>query len=75
MIAMPPLCPKRGASLARLSAIFGAVFLISVGVCGYSIHTGDEFGGTPGFVSFLGMILSVVSLVVIGITALIRMSK
>ena len=72
MIAMSVSQPQRGVTLARLAALFAAMFLISLGICGYSVHTGDQFGGEPGFLSFIGMLVSGVSLVVIGVTALIR---
>jgi hypothetical protein len=72
---MSPSVPNRGVSLAKLAAFFAATFIISLGICGYSLHTGQEFGGNPGFFSLLGMIVSTVCLLAIGVTALIRMYK
>ena len=72
MMPMSPSEPKGGVSLAKLAAFFAAVFVVSLGICGYSAHSGDEFGGTPGFLSFIGMIVSTVCLLAIGLTALIR---
>ncbi len=72
MMPTSPLEPKREFSLAKLAAFFSAVFIVSLGICGYSAHSGDEFGGTPGFLSLIGMIVSTVCLLAIGLTALIR---
>jgi len=51
------------------------MFIVSLGICGYSSRTGEEFGGTPGFLSFVGMLVATVCLLAIGITALIRLYK
>ena len=48
------------------------MFIVSLGICGYSAHTGEQFGGTPGFLSLIGMIVSTVCLLAIGLAALIR---
>jgi hypothetical protein len=72
MIAMPSSESKRGVSLAKLVAFFAATFVISVGICGYSLHGTQQFGGNAGFLSLIGMIVSAVSLLVIGVVALIR---
>jgi len=75
MMPTSPSEPKGGVSLAKLAAFFAAVFVVSLGICGYSVHTGDEFGGTPGFLSLIGMLVSAVSLLVLGVLALIRSYK
>jgi len=75
MMPTPPSEPKREASLAKLAAFFAAMFIVSLGICGYSSHTGEEFGGTPGFLSFIGMLVSTVCLLAIGAASLIRMHK
>jgi hypothetical protein len=72
---MSPLEPKYGVSLAKLAAFFAATFIISLGICGYSLHGTEEFGGNAGFLSLIGMIVSAASLLVIGVTALIRTYK
>jgi hypothetical protein len=69
---MSPPSSNRGVSLAKLAAFFAATFIISLGICGYSIHGTQQFGGTPGFVSLIGMIVSAVCLLVLGVVALIR---
>ena len=59
-------------SLAKMAAFFASVFIICVGVCGYSTTSGrDEFGGIPGFLSFIGMAATAISLLAIGIAAII----
>ena len=59
-------------SLAKMAAFFASVFIICVGVCGYSTTSGrDEFGGIPGFLSFIGRVVSAISLFAIGIAAVI----
>ncbi len=75
MMPTSPSEPKREVSLAKLAAFFAAMFIVSLGICGYSVHTGDEFGGTPGLLSFIGMIVSTVCLLAIGVAALIRTYK
>jgi hypothetical protein len=75
MIAMSSSERNRGLSLAKLAAFFGAMFIVSLGICGYSVHTGDEFGGTPGFLSFTGMIISAVFLLAIGVTVAFRVVR
>ena len=72
---MSPSEPKRGVSLAKLAAFFAAMFIVSLGICGYSAHTGEQFDGTPGFLSLIGMIVSTGCLLVIGLAALIRTYK
>ena len=72
---MSPSEPKRRVSLAKLAAFFAAMFIVSLGICGYSAHTSEQFGGTPGFLSFIGMIVSTVCLLAIGLAALIRTYK
>jgi hypothetical protein len=64
--------PESGPSLAKLAAFFAATFIVSLGICGYSTRTSEEFGGTPGFFSLIGMLISSVCLLAIGVTALIR---
>jgi hypothetical protein len=75
MMPMSPPEPKRGVSLAKLASFFAAMFIVSLGICGYSAHTGQEFGGTPGFLSLIGMIVSTVCLLAIGLAALIGTYK
>ena len=75
MMPTPPSEPKREASLAKLAAFLAAMFIVSLGICGYSSHTGEEFGGTPGFLSFVGMLVSTICLLAIGVAVLIRMYK
>ena len=59
-------------SLAKMAAFFACLFLISLGICGYSTsHSDDSFGGTLGFFSFIGIAASGISLVGIGIAALV----
>jgi hypothetical protein len=70
-----PSKPKREASLAKLAALFASMFIVSLGICGYSSRTGEGFGGTPGFLSFVGMLVATVCLLAIGITALLRLYK
>ena len=72
---MPFPSPTRGTSLARLAAIFAATFIVSLGICGYSLHGTQQFGGNAGFLSLIGMIVSAVSLLAIGLVALIRTYK
>jgi hypothetical protein len=69
--------PNGGHSpLAKLAALFAAAFIVSFGICGYSTsHGQDEFGGTPGFLSFIGMAISFISLLAIGLTALFRIIR
>jgi hypothetical protein len=75
MIAMSPSDPKRETSSAKLAAISAATFLISLGICGYSLHTGPEFGGMPGFLSLLGMLVSLAILIAVGLTAVFRLVR
>jgi hypothetical protein len=57
-----------------MAAFFACLFLICVGICGYSpSHSGNEFGGTPGFFSFIGMAVAAISLIAICIAALIEL--
>ena len=67
--------PMHGTSLAKLAAISAATFIISLGICGYSVHTGPEFGGTPGFLSLLGMLVSLAVLLAVGLTAVFRLVR
>lgn len=75
MIAMSPSEPTRGTSSAKLAAISAATFIISLGICGYSLHTGPEFGGMPGFLSLLGMLVSLAVLLAVGLTAVFRLVR
>ena len=75
MRPMSPTASNRGISLAKLAAFFAATFVISLGICGYSLHGTEEFGGNTGFLSMIGMVVSAVSLLVIGVAALIRTYK
>lgn len=67
--------PKRGTSLARLATISAATFIISLGICGYNLHTGPEFGGMPGLLSLLGMLVSLAVLLAVGLTAVFRLVR
>lgn len=73
MAPMPSVEPKPRSTLAKLAALFATIFIVSLGICGYSIHTGDEFGGTPGFLSFIGIIVSLIGLFAVGVTAIFRL--
>jgi hypothetical protein len=75
MMRMSPSERKRRVSLAKLAAFFAATFIISLGICGYSLHGAQQFGGNAGFLSLIGMIVSAAALLVIGVTALIRTYK
>jgi uncharacterized BrkB/YihY/UPF0761 family membrane protein len=56
---------------AKLATIFAIVFLLSLGICGYSTSHGHElFGGTAGFFSFIGMTISLIGLIATGFAAL-----
>jgi hypothetical protein len=56
-----------------MAAFFAGVFILCIGVCGYSTtHSDAEFGGTAGALSFIGMAISAVSLLVIGVAAVIN---
>lgn len=73
---MSPSDPKRGASLARLVAIFAATFVVSIGICGFSMHIARrDYPNTLGFLSLIGMLGSLVALIVIGLMAVSRTSR
>jgi hypothetical protein len=65
--------PSRGyPSLAKMAAFFASLFIICIGVCGYSTSHGQgAFGGALGFLSFIGMVVSAISLFAIGIAGII----
>jgi hypothetical protein len=72
---MSPSQLQRGVSLAKLAVFFATTFIISLGICGYTLHGAQQFGGNAGFLSLIGMIVSAVSLLIIGLVALIRTYK
>ncbi|CAN5662476.1 hypothetical protein BH10ACI4_BH10ACI4_26460 [soil metagenome] len=63
---------KQERSLPKLASLFVAIFIVSLGLCGYSTHTGQEFGGTLGFFSLIGMAISFVCLLATGLVIIFR---
>lgn len=76
MTPMRPTNLKRRTSLARLATLFAATFILSLGACGLSMHlAGRDYPNLLGFLSLIGMLVSLVALIVIGCTALARIDR
>ncbi len=63
---------EKKSGLSKLAALFTCTFVISLGICGYSAHTGEEFGGDLGLFSLIGMVVSFVCLLATGAAAIFR---
>jgi hypothetical protein len=59
-------------TLAKLATVFAVVFLLSIGVCGYSVSHSSAFAGVLNLSSAAAMVLSFFGLIAVGFVALFR---